>query len=107
MKKRRSLPAGIPGKIKQLKTTRPPRRACCGKDMETNRTTETDSPDPLEHTKRIKERFNELVDHLREDAHKVNDARARALFETSAEVLMGLHKAFSDYEKKSEAAWRL
>jgi len=28
------------------------------------------------------------------------------MFETSAEVLGGLMKAFSDYEKKNEAAWR-
>lgn len=28
------------------------------------------------------------------------------MFETSAEVLGGLLKAFSDYEKKTEAAWR-
>jgi hypothetical protein len=28
------------------------------------------------------------------------------MFETSAEVLVGLKKAFSDYEQKDEAAWR-
>jgi hypothetical protein len=28
------------------------------------------------------------------------------MFETSAEVLTGLKKAFSDYEQKSESAWR-
>jgi hypothetical protein len=28
------------------------------------------------------------------------------MFETSAEVLGGLLKAFSDYAKKNEAAWR-
>jgi hypothetical protein len=28
------------------------------------------------------------------------------MFETSAEVLSGLIKAFDDYEKKNEAAWR-
>lgn len=27
------------------------------------------------------------------------------MFETSAEVLGGLIKAFGDYEKKNEAAW--
>jgi len=28
------------------------------------------------------------------------------MFETSAEVLTGLAKAFDDYERKNEAAWR-
>ena len=28
------------------------------------------------------------------------------MFETSAELLGGLIKAFDDYEKKNEAAWR-
>jgi hypothetical protein len=28
------------------------------------------------------------------------------MFETAAEVLTGLIKAFDDYEKKNEAAWR-
>jgi hypothetical protein len=28
------------------------------------------------------------------------------MFETAAEVLGGLEKAFKDYEQKNEAAWR-
>jgi len=28
------------------------------------------------------------------------------MFETSAEVLSGLEKAFKDYEQKNEKAWR-
>jgi hypothetical protein len=28
------------------------------------------------------------------------------MFETAAEVLGGLMKAFQDYEKKNESAWR-
>jgi hypothetical protein len=47
-----------------------------------------------------------LIDHLRADVDEVDDPRARALFETSAEVLTGLKKAFGDYERKSEKAWR-
>jgi hypothetical protein len=34
------------------------------------------------------------------------EPKAQALFETAAEVLTGLVKAFDDYEKKSEEAWR-
>jgi hypothetical protein len=62
--------------------------------------------DPLAHTANIKNEFRELIDHLREDVTKVNDPAAKALFETSAEVLIGLEKAFSDYESKNEPAWR-
>ena len=36
----------------------------------------------------------------------VDAAQLRAMFETSADVLGGLIKAFSDYEKKNESAWR-
>ena len=61
---------------------------------------------PGHHTQRIKVRMRQLIDHLREDVEKVTEPKAQALFETSAEVLTGLVKAFDDYETKSEAAWR-
>ena len=61
---------------------------------------------PVHHTQKIKARMRQLIDHLREDVGKVTEPKAQALFETSAEVLAGLVKAFDDYEKKSEAAWR-
>ena len=50
--------------------------------------------------------MHELIDHLREDVGKVTEPKAQALFETSAEVLTGLVKAFDDYEKKNEKAWK-
>ncbi len=43
---------------------------------------------------------------MREDIDKVDEPRFKALFETSAEVLGGLIKAFDDYGKNTEAAWR-
>ena len=61
---------------------------------------------PIHHTQKIKGQMRQLIDHLRADAGKVTEPKAQALFETSAEVLTGLVKAFDDYEKKSEAAWR-
>lgn len=64
------------------------------------------SKNPLDHTANIKKEFKLLIDHLREDVTKVDDAAAKALFETSAEVITGLEKAFSDYESKNEPAWR-
>jgi hypothetical protein len=50
--------------------------------------------------------MQETVKHLREDIGKVDEPQLRAMFETAAEVLVGLAKAFDDYEKKNEAAWR-
>jgi hypothetical protein len=61
---------------------------------------------PIHHTQKIKAQMRQLIDHLREDIGKVTEPKAQALFETSAEVLTGLVKAFDDYEKKSEEAWR-
>jgi hypothetical protein len=54
----------------------------------------------------MKTRIQEIVTHMREDIQKVDEPQLKAMFETSAEVLGGLVKAFSDYEKKNEAAWR-
>jgi hypothetical protein len=61
---------------------------------------------PLEHTANVKKEFRVLIDHLRKDIERINDAAGKALFEVSAEVLIGLEKAFTDYEEKNEAAWR-
>jgi hypothetical protein len=61
---------------------------------------------PQVHTRKMKERLKETVTHLRQDIEKVDEPKLAAMFETSAEVLNGLIKAFDDYEKKNEAAWR-
>jgi hypothetical protein len=54
----------------------------------------------------MKRRLQEAADHLRQDITEVDEPQLKAMFETSAEVLGGLIKAFSDYEKKNEAAWK-
>jgi hypothetical protein len=61
---------------------------------------------PQHHVEKMKNRLQETVTHMREDIKKVDEPQFRAMFETSAEVLSGLIKAFGDYEKKNEAAWR-
>ena len=61
---------------------------------------------PIHHMQKIKARMRQLIEHLRKDVGKVTEPKAQALFETSAEVLTGLVKAFDDYEKKGEEAWR-
>lgn len=50
--------------------------------------------------------MTDLAQHLRETVEKVDDPRARAMFETAAEVLLGLDNAFADFEEGAESAWR-
>lgn len=46
------------------------------------------------------------MQHIRDDITKVDDPKAQALFETSAEVLNGLITAYEHFERRSEAAWK-
>jgi hypothetical protein len=62
--------------------------------------------DPRHHTRKMQKALKEIRDHLREDIEKVDEPQLKAMFETSAEVLGGLEKAFQDYERKNEPAWR-
>jgi hypothetical protein len=62
--------------------------------------------DPRRDTMPMRSRLTDLAGHLRADVLKIHDVRAKALFETSAEVLLGLEKAFADYEAADEPAWR-
>jgi len=62
--------------------------------------------DPRYHTSTVKTMLDELINHLREDTGKFNEPKAQAMFETSAEVLLGIKKAFDDYEKGSESAMK-
>ena len=66
----------------------------------------TDEQNPLHHTRRMTRLLTETIRHLRADIDKVDEPQFKAMFETSAEVLGGLVKAFQDYERKTEAAWR-
>jgi len=63
--------------------------------------------DPRYHLANIEKILNDLAEHARQDISKVHDSpRAEALFETTAEVLLGLAKAYRDAQNKSEEAWR-
>lgn len=64
------------------------------------------SRDPREHTAQLGRALKEVSEHLRRDVEKVDDPKAKALFETSAEVLDGLHKAYRDFETGTEGAWK-
>ena len=50
--------------------------------------------------------MSDVRDHLRQDVSKVEDPRAEALFETTAEVLGGRISAYEHYEHGAEEAWR-
>lgn len=68
----------------------------------------TDLPtdDPRHHTAALRAMLRDVADHAREDVAKIDDPKAEALFETTAEVLGGLERAFEHYEQRSEPAWR-
>jgi hypothetical protein len=65
-----------------------------------------ESYDPREHSRNIREALEEITGHTCDDTRKVSDHKAPALFETSAEVLSGLAKAFEHFEGKTEGAWK-
>ncbi len=78
-------------------------------NMQTNPTgnfENLESSDPRDHVRNIQGMLDQLITHLRQDVSKVDDPRAEALFETTAEVLQGLKNAFQHFGDQSEAAWR-
>lgn len=62
--------------------------------------------DPRFYTANIRRMIQGLINELRQDVQRVDEPRARALFETSAEVLNGLLSAYDHYEQAEEPAWR-
>jgi hypothetical protein len=66
----------------------------------------SDENTPQHHTTKIKEMLTGVIEHARSDVDKVDDPKAQALFETTAEVLIGLKKAYEDYEQGTETAWK-
>lgn len=68
--------------------------------------TQFSESDPRHHTSKLKGMLTDVINQARQDVRKVHDPKAQALFETTAEVLTGLRKAFDDFEQKTEEAWR-
>ena len=73
---------------------------------QTHREDDPGRADPRHHTRRIRDMLTDVAEHARGDVRKVEDPRAQALFETTAEVLGGLATAYEHYESESEPAWR-
>jgi hypothetical protein len=64
----------------------------------------------MEQTRRttteLKGTLQDAVQQLRNSISEVEDPQAKALYETSAEVLLGLINAFDDFQEGTEEAWR-
>jgi hypothetical protein len=52
------------------------------------------------------QQLDELIQQVRNQIANVNEPKAQALFETTAEVLLGLKKAYTDYKGGGEQAWQ-
>ena len=59
---------------------------------------------PLHHVDKIQGMLDMLINHVREDVGKVDEPRAKVLFETTAEVLLGLKTAYQHYQEAREPA---
>ena len=68
--------------------------------METNANNNFSEP-----TTNIIDEFGKLSGYLRENVEKFVDTNAKALFGISAEIIDGLQKPFTDFEKKNEPVW--
>jgi hypothetical protein len=51
-------------------------------------------------------RLDTLANQVRADIANVHEPKAQALLETTAEVLLGLKKAYEDYGRGGEKAWQ-
>ena len=56
------------------------------------------------HPQKMRRKLEEVKQHLH--INKVDEPQLKAMFETSAEVVADLEKAFRNYEQKAEVAWR-
>ncbi len=71
-----------------------------GQAQQSNQTTSR------QQTTQIKDLLRSARDQARSTLPQLQDGKAQALLETTAEVLQGLMKAFEDYEQGTEDAWR-
>jgi hypothetical protein len=67
---------------------------------------QTQDSDPHQVAARIARMLEEVSKYARENVRRVEDPRAQALFETTAEVLTGLRTAYTHFEQRSEPPWR-
>jgi len=56
--------------------------------------------------RQIQQSLDQLISQVRQSIGAAQEPKAQALFETTAEVLIGLRKAYEDYTKGGEKAWQ-
>jgi hypothetical protein len=59
---------------------------------------------PRARARHIAQLLTEVIECARQDVADIAEPKAQALFETTAEVLIGLRKAHYDYESGTEKA---
>ena len=74
--------------------------------MSLHSTTDYAQNDARHHTGKLTAEMRHLIAHLRGDAAKVDEPKAQALYETAAEIIEGLCKAFDHYDRGQEAAMK-
>jgi hypothetical protein len=99
-KKRRQMRIGNAGGVPGVEIA-PPKTGRRSSRAMTNKA----ESDPHQHVRDMSMHLQETINRLRADIEKVDEPQLKAIFETSAEVLCGLKKAYSDYEQKKESAW--
>jgi hypothetical protein len=62
--------------------------------------------DSKAHARNIQQMLTDVIEHVRTDADLVDEPKAQALFETTAEVLIGLRTAYEHYVTGAEKAMR-
>ena len=70
------------------------------------KTTTLQTKEPKAHARNIQQMLTEVIEHVRQDADWVEEPKAQALFETTAEVLIGLRNAYEHYATGAEKAMR-
>lgn len=63
-------------------------------------------PEARQRAAQINGMLRNACDQARADIDRVRDPKAQALFETTAEVLEGLMKAYNDFAAHTEKAWQ-
>jgi phosphopantetheine adenylyltransferase len=54
----------------------------------------------------VEKKLDKVAQDIRKDIARIEDPKGQALFETAAEVIIGLKTAFEHYEARSEKAWK-
>lgn len=63
------------------------------------------SDEPRDAAQKAQEDLSRLAEDFRAALRRTDDPQLKAMLETSAEALLGLHNAFADYLRAEEPAW--